>query len=243
MYSPAGAGMPEEPDDAFGAPRRQANDECDGLGMGEYFAWAATGVVAGLQSWSEANRRASNSRPLQDAPRQAPAVNRQRFFLRQRDGRDIEILLIDSGIAFRNGHAVTAVWAANERAAYGHCIYLENHTTGAIARLQDNLAAIRRRVHRWEVALFGFLSTFPATLVLVGWLYVRRGPAEIYDKTFLISSSIAAILLFVIGVVASKLIFDYLRAEDERKIWIAADKALFHARRLLIQKPRGKQYI
>lgn len=210
--------------------------------MGEFFAWAATGVVAGLQTWSEADNRKKDQRPGQHATRRIPMVGRQRFFLRQRDGRDIEILLIDSGIAFRNGHAVTAVWAANERATYGHCIYLENHTSGAIARLQDNLAAIRRQVRWWEIALFGFLATFPATLVLVGWLFVQRAPAQIYDKTFIISATVAAILLFVIGVVASKLIFDYLRAEEERKIWLAADKALFHARRLLIQKPRGKQY-
>ena len=44
-------------------------------------------------------------------------------------------------------------------------------------------------------------------------------------------------LLFVIGAVVSKLVFDYLRADDDQKIWMAADKALANARRLLIQKP------
>jgi hypothetical protein len=207
--------------------------------MGEFFAWAATGVVAGLQTWAEDHHRHGR----REAPvRRVPVTSRQRFFLRQRDGRDIEILLVDSGISFRNGHAITAVWAASERAAYGHCIYLENHTTGAIARLTDNLAMIRKKARWWEVALFGFLATFPATLVLVGWLYLQRGTPQLYERTFLISSAVATILLFIIGVVASKLVFDYLRAEDERKIWSAADKALFHARRLLIQKPRSRQH-
>jgi biotin transporter BioY len=92
-------------------------------------------------------------------------------------------------------------------------------------------------------SLFGFLATFPATLILVGWLYLQRATNEIYDNYFLISATVAAILLLIIGIVASKLIFDYLRTEDERRIWLAADKALFHARRLLIQKPRSRYYV
>lgn len=208
--------------------------------MAEFFAWAATGIVAGLQSWSKTV--AGNSGPDANGGVPAPIVDRQRFFLRQQSGRNIEILLVDSGIAFRNGHAVTAVWSAREKAAYGHCIYLENHTTGAIARLQDNLGLIRRKTRWWEIGLFGFLATLPATIFLVAWLAFQRGTGHAYDKTFILSAAMAALLLFTIGVVASKLVFDYLRTEEERKIWLAADKALFHARRLLIQKPRARYH-
>jgi hypothetical protein len=209
--------------------------------MAEFFAWAATGIVAGLQSWSRNDAGAAEGEG--GAAKRAPTLDRQRFFLRQQNGRNIEILLVDSGIAFRNGHAVTAVWSAREKAAYGHCIYLENHTTGAIARLQENLALIRRRTRWWEITLFGFLATLPATLILVGWLALQRGSGHPYDKTFIFSALVAAILFFIIGMVASKLVFDYLRTEEERKIWLAADKALFHARRLLIQKPRARYYV
>ncbi|MGF1622008.1 MAG: hypothetical protein ACFCUR_15500 [Rhodomicrobiaceae bacterium] len=211
--------------------------------MGEFFAWAATGIVVGLQSWSRDASRVDEPRLHGHQAPTLPISNRQRFFLRQQNGRDIEILLVDSGIAFRNGHAVTAVWAAREKAAYGHCIYLENHTTGAIARLQENLAVIRRKASWRQIGIFGFLATFPATLILVGWLYMQRAANQNYDNYFLISASVAAILLLIIGIVASKLIFDYLRTEDERRIWVAADKALFHARRLLIQKPRSRYYV
>lgn len=210
--------------------------------MGEFFAWAATGSVAGLQNWSRKPGRGSKPSVRNARGHQKPVIDRQRFFLRQQDGRDIEILLVDSGIAFRNGHAVTAVWAAREKAAYGHCIYLENHTTGAIARLQENLSLIRRQASWWEIILFGFLATLPASLILIGGMIFQRGADQIYDETFILSAVIAASLLFVIGVAASKLVFDYLRTEDERKIWIAADKALFYARRQLIQKPRAKYY-
>jgi hypothetical protein len=162
---------------------------------------------------------------------------RQRFFLRQRDGRDIEILLIDSGIPFQNGHAVTAVWAARASAPYGHCIYLENHTNGAIARLAENVSLIRKPARFWKIALFGFLVTFPAAMALLGWLVWQRGLTYMYERTFIISAVIAMVLLFVIGVVVSKIVFDYLRAEDDQKIWHAADKALLNARRVLIQRP------
>lgn len=212
--------------------------------MGEFFAWAATGLVAGLQAWSTGEslqQKASRGVPV-GGPHREPLIDRQRFFLRQRDGREIEIFLIDSGIGFRNGHAVTAVWAARQGAPYGHCIYLENHTTGAIARLPENIALIRKKARLWKVAVFGFLVTFPVALGLLGWLILQRGPAYMYQKTFLVSAGIAMTLLFVIGAVVSKLVFDYLRADDDQKIWMAADKALTNARRLLIQKPVMRRF-
>lgn len=214
--------------------------------MGEFYAWGSTGIVAGLQTWSipEKNYAPSQQPNDRDSPAYAERVmRRQRFLLRQHQGRDIEILLADSGMVFKNGHAITAVWAAREKAPYGHCIYLENHTSGAIARLTDNIELIRHKARWWKIAVFGFLATLPATIALIGWLILKRGPSQIYDDRFLVSVGIAAFLLFIIGVVASKLVFDYFRAEDERKIWVAADKALFHARRLLIQKPRSRRYV
>jgi hypothetical protein len=59
---------------------------------------------------------------------------------------------------------------------------------------------------------------------------------------FWISAAISLSLLFVIGVVVSKLVFDYIKADDDQKIWLAADKALANARRVLLQKPMTKRY-
>ncbi len=208
--------------------------------MGEFFAWAATGTVAELEVWSEAEfeerRRAS-------AGGGAHAVtHHQRFLLHQRDGQDIEIVLIDSGMAFGNSHAVTAVWAASKGATYGHCIYLENHTTGAIARLPENVALIRPKVGFWRVAGYGFIATFLTTATLLFWLLIQRGPAYMHHKMFWISAGISLSLLFVIGVVVSKLVFDYIKADDDQKIWLAADKALANARRVLLQKPVTRRF-
>jgi hypothetical protein len=212
--------------------------------MGEFYAWAATGIVSGLQIWPKPNRDAARVPPrvYGENGRARTPTHRQRFLLRQQDGRDIEILLVDSGISFRNGDAITVVWAARENAPYGHCIYLENHTTGCIARLRDNLEMIRRKAGWWKVTLLGFLATLPASLGLTGWLLLKRDPAHTTQTTLFISAGVAATLLLIIGVVGTKLIFDYLNAEDERKIWLAADKALFHARRVLLERQRPQRY-
>jgi hypothetical protein len=214
--------------------------------MSEFFAWAATGLVVGLQSWSEAGQSPDkvykNGRAAGSA-HASTLIDRQRFYLRQRDGREIEIYLADSGIAFRNGHAVTAVWAARQDAQYGHCIYLENHTTGAIARLPENVAMIRPKASVWKVAGMGFLATFPAALTLLTWMTFQRGAAYLHQKSFLVSAGIATVLLFVIGAVVAKLVSDYLRADDDQRIWLAADKALANARRVLLQKPVTKSYV
>ncbi len=212
--------------------------------MGKFFAWAATGIVTGLQIWPqpESSREQGRYRGHKSLYAGRKDIKRynQRFYLRQRDGREIEILLIGTPMAVRNGHAVTAVWAAQAKAPYGHCIYLENQTTGAIARLIENLQYIRRHMPAWKVALIGFLVPLPFIAAIIAWLD-QRSPTSSYDQAFVMSASLATILLLIIGFVSSKLFFDYIKAEDERQIWIAADKALTQARTLLIQRARIPQ--
>jgi hypothetical protein len=212
--------------------------------MGEFLAWAAAGVVTGLQTWSvpgSAGYAGGRDRRPQSV-RSARESYRQRFLLRQRDGRTVEVLLIDSGIPFQNGHAVTAVWAARAKAPYGHCIYLENHTNGAFARLSENVRLIRKPAPFWKPLLVGLIATFPAALALLSWPIYRHGLAYIHERTFVVSAGAAITIIFVISVVVSKLVFDYLRAEDEQKIWHAADRALLSARRVLIEKPMPRRF-
>lgn len=206
--------------------------------MGEFFAWAATGLVAGLEAWSEADgNHESYGYGAERGGRRSIITTRQRFFLRQREGRDIEVLLIDSGIAFRNGHAVTAVWAAGEGAPYGHCIYLENHTSGAIARLPDNILLIRPRAGFWRIAGFGFIVAFLAALMMLLWVVLQGGAPNIRNEWFWISGAAALFMLFIIGAAVAKLTFDYNKVNDDEKIWLAADRALANARRVLLQRP------
>jgi hypothetical protein len=212
--------------------------------MGKFFAWAATGIVTGLQVWPQTPQgRGTQQYRGQTANAAPPGPGQrldQRFFLRQNDGREIEILLTGTPMSIRNGHAITAVWAAQAKAPYGHCIYLENQTSGAIARLVNNLTFIRRQMPGWKVAAIGFLLPLPFIAAIVAWL-LHRNPSGVEDQAFLMSSSLAVILLLIIGFVSSKLFFDYIKAEDERQIWIAADKALSQARMLLIQRGRTPQ--
>lgn len=206
--------------------------------MSEFFAWAATGLVTKLQTWSEADQATDQKNSLNKpvGAAESPSQTHQRFALRQRQGREIEIVLVDSGMSFRNGHAVTAVWAALKGAPYGHCIYLENHTTGAIARLPENIARIRPKVSKWKATGISFFTTFPVLTMLLAWLVYQRGLNFIQTKMFFISGSIAALFLLIIGTVAAKLISDYLQADNDQKIWAAADRALSNARRVLLQK-------
>jgi hypothetical protein len=210
--------------------------------MSEFFAWAATGLVTRLQTWSEADQAKDPKNGLitPAGTAESPTPTHQRFALRQRQGREIDIVLVDSGMSFRNGHAVTAVWAALKGAPYGHCIYLENHTTGAIARLPENIARIRPKISKWKVTGVSFFTTFPVLTMLLAWLVYQRGLNFIQTKMFFISASITALFLFIIGTVAAKLISDYLRADNDHKIWAAADKALSNARRVLLQKTIAK---
>ncbi|MEJ2116384.1 MAG: hypothetical protein P8Y67_11600 [Alphaproteobacteria bacterium] len=206
--------------------------------MSEFFAWAATGLVTKLQTWAESDQSTDSkdrlNQPVGAADIQTPT--HQRFVLRQHRGREIEIVLVDSGMSFRNGHAVTAVWAALKGAPYGHCIYLENHTTGAIARLPENIARIRPKISKWKATGISFFTTFPALTMLLAWLVYQRGLNFIQTKMFFISGSVAALFLLIIGTVAAKLISDYMQADNDQKIWAAADRALSNARRVLLQK-------
>jgi hypothetical protein len=208
--------------------------------MGEFFAWAATGLVTGLELSAETQNGGNATQKRSAAA--STAGHMQRFFLRQRGGLDIEILLVDSSLAFRNGDAVTAVWAAGKGAPYGHCIYLENNTTGAIARLPENVTLIRPRTGPWNVIAYGFLATVLATMGLLFWTLLQRGSFYFQNKMFWGSAAISLGLFFVIGAVVSKLVFDYIKADDEQKIWLAADKALANARRVLLQKPMTSGY-
>jgi hypothetical protein len=206
--------------------------------MSEFFAWAATGLVTRLHTWSEADQANDQKNGLMTpaGAAESPTPTHQRFALRQRQGREIDIVLVDSGMSFRNGHAVTAVWAALKGAPYGHCIYLENHTTGAIARLPENIARIRPKISKWKVTGVSFFTTFPVLTMLLAWLVYQRGLGFIQTNMFIISGIVTALFLLIIGTVAAKLISDYLQADNDHKIWAAADKALSNARRVLLQK-------
>ena len=144
--------------------------------MGEYQAWAATGLVVGLESWSEADFGAGS--PSSDAAETGAVqiasrmVERQKFYLRQRDRRDIEVNLTDCGLLLRDGHTATAVWVARKGADHGFCLHVENHTTGAETRLTHNIEHIRTKVGFGRTARYGLIAATPAALAMLLWLMV-----------------------------------------------------------------------
>jgi hypothetical protein len=211
--------------------------------MGDYYAWAATGLVAGLDSWSEPDF-GGESVPTGDGAGSvriaSRMVDRQRFLLRQRDGADIEVSLLDSGLVLRNGHAVTVVWAARKGAAHGYCVHLDNHTTGAETRLPHNIKLIRPKVTMMRTAKFGLIATLPAAVAMLTWLLIPGSLDGVDANMFFLASTVALVVLFAVGLVIAKVVLDYLQADDDQKIWQAADEVVAQVRAALRQPPRPR---
>jgi hypothetical protein len=200
--------------------------------MGQFHAWAAVGQVTKLDVWSDAGEStaAAGMADGQATMRIATRLTeQQKFVLRPRDGREIPVLLIDSGIALQNGHIATLVWAAGAGSAQEYCIYVQNHTTGARVRLSHSLRLLRPQVELRKIARLGLLATLPAALAILTWLVVPGSLAEVDFTIFLVSAAIALVVLFGIGATVSKLVFDYMRSEDDDKIWKAASQAVVAA--------------
>src|SRR5688572_32062785 len=113
--------------------------------MGEFYAWAVTGQVTRLEIWSDPDDRPDPDGAVDDIGSVRIATHmadQQKFLLRARDGTDTPVHLIDSGVAFQNGHTVTVVWGARQGSTYGQCVFVENHSTGAQQRLMENVRLI-----------------------------------------------------------------------------------------------------
>jgi hypothetical protein len=201
-----------------------------GDSMGEFYAWAMTGQVTGLDVWSDANDRMDGEEEPSDEGSSVRIATRllkqQKFTLRSRDGRDMDVHLVESGVSFENGQFATLAWAAREGAQHGHCVFATNHSTGAEARLLGNLRHIRSELNAGKIASFGFLAAMPAALAILAWLLTPGGLADVDMAVFLVGASIALVVLFAVGAIVAKLVFDYMRSEDDEKIWLAVDRAL-----------------
>lgn len=203
--------------------------EIAGHGMGEFYAWAATGHVAEYQSWltpegtEDAPRGAEDEMGVHIASRM---VERQHFTLRQRNGRVVTIDLAGSGVGMRNGHMVTLVWAAQEGSAHGHCVYVENHTTGGTARILHNVKLIRSTTGTGRLVLFGLTATIPAAIAMLAWLFTPGALGAVDPGMFFAGAALAIVVLFFVGALVSKLLIDYQRSEDDGKIWRAVNLAL-----------------
>ncbi len=195
--------------------------------MADYDAWAATGVVAGLQRWSEPDLGGDAGISVDDGTRgvriASGMIQRQTFSIRQPDGREFQVNLPDGGMAVRDGEAASAIWVARKGASHGFCLLVMNHTTGAESRVDENVPHVRPDVGLIRTAKFGLLATVPAALVMLLWLFVPQGEGSVGPWAIVFGGAAAAITLFVIGLVVAKLVLDYLQADDAEKIWQIAD--------------------
>ncbi len=197
--------------------------------MGEFYAWAATGHVAGFESWVVPEGAAGtpeNAGVVSGVQIASRMVERQHFTLRQHDGGDVAVDLTDTGVGMRDGHAVTLVWAAREGTAHGHCVYLENHTTGVATRLLGNVELIRSTAGSGRLTLFGLAATVPAAIAMLGWLLTPGALQSVDPGVFFAGVVLAVVVLFFVGALVSKLMLDFQRSEDDARIWRAVNLAL-----------------
>jgi hypothetical protein len=193
--------------------------------MGEFFAWAITGQINRLRAWSDAGDLSETDG--EDEERDATKLpKQQKFVLRSHDGRETEVHLVDSGTILRNGHIATIAWAAREGALHGHCIFVKNHITGVESRLEANIRYVRPAVKTGKLFLFGLLAAMPAALALLAWLLIPGSLADVDLTVFLLGSVVALLLLFCVGAIVAKLLSEYMRSEDDEKIWAAVAKAV-----------------
>ena len=120
-------------------------------------------------------------------------------------------------------------------ARHGYCLLLDNHTTGAQARLAHNLGKIRPRITLLRTAKFGLFATIPAALALIMWLLIPGSLQNVDINTFFIASTVALVVLFLIGLVVAKLVLDYFQADDDQKIWQAAEDVSADVKAYLMQ--------
>lgn len=193
--------------------------------MGDFFAWALTGQVSKLHVWSTGNPAEKDDSGAV-APSAAQGAIQQQFLLRSGEDRETPVHLSDSGLAIQNGQIATVVWTARAGATHGHCVYVLNRSTGAYARLPASLRHIRSQVSAGRIILYGALATIPAALALMAWLLIPGAFREIDTKLFLARGAIALVVLFTVGAIVAKLAFDWLRSEDDDKIWAAVARAV-----------------
>ena len=202
--------------------------------MGEFYAWAITGQIVRLEVWSDPDDRSDPHAPADNAPSvliSSQMAEQQRFVLRNREGEETSVHLIDSGVLLRNSDIITLVWAANEGSTIGQCIYVENHTLGVKKRLEQHIRQIRPPVSQSKALGYGGLATIPALIALLAWFTSPSILFQMEPTTFLAAIAIALALLFAIGAIVSRLVFEYLRSEDEARIWEAVTRALRLERR------------
>ncbi|NJM35013.1 MAG: hypothetical protein HC850_10255 [Rhodomicrobium sp.] len=95
----------------------------------------------------------------------------------------------------------------------------------------DNVRLIRPPVPQGRILKFGMLATVPALLALLTWLSSPSALFEVDSATFLVIAAVVLVLLFALGTIVSKLVMEYLRTEDEERIWEAVSKAVAIARK------------
>ena len=85
--------------------------------IAELYSFQKTGDVHGVATWSETSVSAHTTHSQNGTGStsvSSTSYEKQRFFLREANGRETEVTLTDAEIAFRDGHHVTLIYCGHK---------------------------------------------------------------------------------------------------------------------------------
>lgn len=101
-----------------------------------------TGVVKGSANWSDTYVSGGGGANNTNVQVSSNVVQRQKFFIREADGDEVEVN--DAGLGVRDGHVVTVVYCGSKAVAgtTGWAVYFANRSTGATSRSNSTLGVL-----------------------------------------------------------------------------------------------------
>lgn len=101
-----------------------------------------TGIVKGATNWSDTYVSGGGGANNTNVQVSSNVVQRQKFFIREADGNEVEVN--DAGLGVRDGHVVTVVFCGSKAVndTTGWPVYFANRSTGATSRKASNLGVL-----------------------------------------------------------------------------------------------------
>lgn len=119
-----------------------------------------TGIVKGAANWSDTYVSGGGGANNTNVQVSSNVVQRQKFFIREADGDEVEVN--DAGLGVRDGHVVTVVYCGSKAVSdtTGWAVYFANRSTGATSRSNGTLGVLSGQ-------LSGFLPVAAVVVLLL----------------------------------------------------------------------------
>lgn len=138
----------------------------------DIYMFSRTGVVMGAVNWSDTYVSGGGGANNTNVSVSSNVVQRQKFFIRDADGRETEVN--DAGLGVRDGHVVTVVYCGSQSVGdkMGWHVLYANQTTGNSTFERSNIATLSGQLTgcllalAWIVVAACVISLFSPLLIL-----------------------------------------------------------------------------